>query len=74
MVYIHVQVTSTTMMRKAPKSCVSSAMPSSTSSRRPLKSRNGAAYMKKVTAKKSTDQENLSWFEIDSVYGFGPDD
>ena len=67
------QVSSNVTVRRASTTTRATTAPSSTNDRKPLKNRNGRAYTKQAVGKKSPE-ENLSWFEFDSVYGFGPDD
>ena len=74
-----VQVTSNVTVRKA--STTSSGACTTTfsssarqpSARKPLKNRNSRVYGKKTVGKKMSE-ENLSWFDTDSVFAFGPDD
>ena len=75
------QVTSNVTVRKASTTSsgtctttVSSSAKQPSSARKPLKNRNSRVYGKQKTVGKMTSEENLSWFDTDSVFSFGPND
>ena len=68
-------ITKGVTVRIASSTTNNKALTSNTATRRPLANRNGRDKRgagKRNTGKKSS--EDLSWFELDSVYGFGPND